>query len=322
MDYYDTQDFKDYIDFFNENKLSIDKFTDSLNYVIEEKENVCDYHIVMSCVKDVNKESFHKIRFIYNNKLSVYYYLKFLLLDESEKLQILKVFKLFVFDDLSYAMENLYMICEDDTLNNFMDYKDNYRNYQPLNIQKLVNIKDAHCNQYLHSIFIDKFILVVHNYYKAKFLYHLIYFISTQDNFDESNFLKDYESNSLKDFICRFISCKNIFKEMCHYLNFFSMRSFLIDFFSSETNYKTIDLLKEFLHSKFKKEFRLDNHLDYIELNSKILLDRYRSYYFSKLKYSFDYLLYVFSKLKNCQEKIFSELFLYLEKILKNHFLL
>lgn len=55
-DYYTTSDFDDYKLWFNENDISIDKFIESINNVIDETDNVCDFQQVIYHVKKYNKE--------------------------------------------------------------------------------------------------------------------------------------------------------------------------------------------------------------------------------------------------------------------------
>lgn len=383
-EYYNQNDFQEFVEFFNEPNMSffnqrnitLGDFVESLNYIVDEKECVCDFYILMQYLKKLNDCSFHRLRVIYGyyRHLSVYYYFKFLLLDENEKQLFLNneffntihVFHLIIKDStLTELMQSVFKIADDTYLDNFFDYKDNYRNYQRLDTNKLDNIKSQ--GQYIEQPFMEKFLISVEKYFKIKFLYHLIYTISNENNYEpEANV------SVADDFIYRFYNSEKFFLIMYHYLYqvLYQVSPLSRNIIKKEIRYtyeledlldkglklpdfnnltqfdvkKIQYLLTEFFNTniysnerrlnemmtifiKYKSNKSLLDHLNHIEIHSKILSERYNEYYNSKLNKSL-------VNLNNIKEKLISymsvnkirnnnkyyDLFIYLKDILDKHY--
>lgn len=89
------------------------------------------------------------------------------MLDENEKQLFLNneffntihVFHLIIKDStVTELMQSVFKIADDTYLDNFFDYKDNYRNYQRLDTNKLDNIKSQGQGQgqYIEQPFMEK----------------------------------------------------------------------------------------------------------------------------------------------------------------------
>lgn len=380
MEYYNQNDFQEFAEFFNEPNMSffnqhnitLGDFVESLNYIVDEKECVCDFHILMQYLKKLKDSSFHRLRIIYgyNRHLSVYYYFKFLLLDENEKQLFLNneffntihVFNLIIKDStLTELMQSVFKIADDTYLDNFFDYKDNYRNYQRLDTNKLDNIKGQ--GQYIEQPFTEKFLISVEKYFKIKFLYHLIYTISNENNYQSQENI-----STADDFIFRFYNSDKFFLIMYYYFykespfsmsvskqilrytyeleNLINRGLRLPDFTNlSQIDVKKIQyLLTQFFISniysnertlnemmtifiKYKSNKSLLDHLNHIEIQSKILSARYNEYYNSKLNKSLVNLYNIKEKLisymsvnKINKNNKYYDLFIYLKDILDKHY--
>jgi hypothetical protein len=185
----DFQELQSYIEY------PIKEFVDLINYVVEDEtqNELCDFYIVMNHLRNVNKPIFDYVFNFFvnteNNTFSLYIFLKFLLLDEEEQTQF--VSKYFTQNQLLIDIHNrdirdlpiqeivksIFELVEDDYLNNFLDYQDNYLQYRPLNIKNLKNINKANIN-YMDKQFIKRFVLNIRIIIRCKFVYKLIYFIS------------------------------------------------------------------------------------------------------------------------------------------------
>lgn len=379
MSYYNQEDFQEFADFFSQPNLSfyngtnitLENFVDSLNYIVEEKECVCDFDLLMNYIKKLDDYTYHRLTVIhgYNRHLSVYFYFKFLLLDENEKqlflnadFNIINCIKILIKEStLTELMQSVFKIADDTYLDNFFDYKDNYRNYQRLDTSKIDNIKR---NTYIDKKFMEKFLTSVENYFKIKFLFHLIYTISNENNYEPEDNISVAE-----DFIYRFYNSDKFFLIMYHY--FYTQTQLSRNIIKTEVRYsyeledlldkglrlpdfnnltqfdvkKIQYLLTEFFNTniysnerrlnelmtifiKHKSNKNLIEHLNYIEIHSQILSERYNEYYNSKLYVSL-------SNIKNVKEKLISyisvnkieketdkkyhELFDYLKDILDKH---
>lgn len=75
-EYYNESDFEEFTEFFDQPTfISLDEFLKSLNYVLKEKESVCDFHLVMTHIKKISTESYSILKKLtdYNRTLSVYF---------------------------------------------------------------------------------------------------------------------------------------------------------------------------------------------------------------------------------------------------------
>lgn len=358
MEYYKQEDFQEFVDFFNQPSLSfynqtnitLEDFVDSINYIVEEKECVCDNDILIHYIKKLDECKYYtgihlKVISKYNRHLSVYFYFKFLLLDENEKqiflnnefFNTIHVFNILLKEStLTELMQSVFKIADDTYLDNFLDYKDNYRNYQRLDTNKLDNIKK---NIYLDKKFMEQFLTSVENYFKIKFLYHLIYNIS-----NENNYKPEDNVSIADDFIYRFYNSEKFFLIMYHYLyqvlyqvsplsrniikteiRYTSELEDLLDkglklpdfniltqFDVKKIQYLLTEFFNTYIYSnerrlnelitifiKHKSNKNLIEHLNHIEIHSQILSERYNEYYKSKLYVSL-------SNIKNVKEKLIS----------------
>lgn len=379
MSYYNQEDFQEFVEFFNEpntsfykqSNITLGDFVESLNYIVEEKECVCDFYILMRYLKKLKNDYTHerlRVIYNYNRHLSVYYYFKFLLLDENEKkiflnnelFNTIHVFHIIIKEStLTTLMQDVFKIGDDTYLDNFFDYKDNYRNYQRLDTNKLDNIK----GQYIEQPFMEKFLISVEKYFKIKFLYHLIYTISNENNYQPQE-----NVSVADDFIFRFYNSEKFFLIMYYYLyqeipyspnigkqilrytyeleDLLDQGLRLPDFTNlGQLDVKKIQyLLFEFFRSNiYSNERRLNemmtifikhksdksslDHLNHIEIHSHLLSEQYSKYYVSKLYVSL-------SNVNNVKEKLISymsvnkmdknnkyyELLIYLKNILDKHY--
>lgn len=380
MSYYNQEDFQEFVEFFNQpifsfynqTNITLEDFVDSLNYIVEDKECVCDFDLLMHYIKKIDECKYYTsihLRVIskYNRHLSVYFYFKFLLLDENEKqiflnnefFNTIHVFNILLKKStLTELMQSVFKIADDTYLDNFFDYKDNYRNYQRLDTNKLDNIK---INTYIDKKFMEQFLTSVENYFKIKFLFHLIYNIS-----NENNYKPEDNVSVADDFIYRFYNSEKFFLNMYHY--FYKERPLSRNIIKTELRYtyeledlldkglklpdfnnltqfdvkKIQYLLTEFfntyiysnerrlneLMSIFIKHKSLLDHLNYIEIHSQILSNRYNEYYNSKLYVSLSNINNVkeklitymrVNKIDKITDKKYHELFDYLKDILQKH---
>lgn len=192
-------------------------FVDILNYVVDDEaqDELCDFYIVMKHLRKVNKTIFDYILNFFtnneNNTLCLYIFLKFLLLDEVEQIEFVN--KYFHQNNLLIELhkknlpikdilKDVFEFVEDDYLNNFLDYRDNYSQYRPLNIKNLKNIDKANIN-YMNKKFIKRFVLNIRIILRCNFVYKLIYLIS---DMNKTQTLKEGESSitTYEDFIRRF----------------------------------------------------------------------------------------------------------------------
>jgi len=223
----DFQELKDYIEY------PIKEFVDLINYVVDDEaqDELCDFYIVMNHLRNVNKPVFDYVFNFFvnteNNTLSLYIFLKFLLLDEEEQTQF--VSKYFTQNQLLIDLHNrnirelpvqdflkeVFEFAEDDYLNNFLDYQDNYLQYRPLNIKNIKKINNANIN-YMDKQFIKRFVLNIRIIIRCKVVHKLIYLISSKN---KTQTLREGETSitTYEDYIRRFENNIDDFMELYHY---------------------------------------------------------------------------------------------------------
>jgi hypothetical protein len=223
----DFQELQSYIEY------PIKEFVDLLNYVVEDEtqNELCDFYIVMNHLRNVNKPIFDYVFNFFlnseNNTFSLYIFLKFLLLDEEEQTQFVN--KYFTQNKLLIDLHNrnirelpvqdflkeVFEFAEDDYLNNFLDYQDNYLQYRPLNIKNLKNIDKANIN-YMDKQFIKRFVLNIRIIIRCKVVHKLIYLISSKN---KTQTLKEGETSitTYEDYIRRFENNIDDFMELYYY---------------------------------------------------------------------------------------------------------
>jgi len=201
-------------------------FVNNLNHLVEDEtiSQNCDFYIVMRYIHRINS-SLVVILNEYmgqteNNTYGVYLYLKFLLLEPEEQTLILDKY----FDKIKFVHKNIeqpidevlrimFDFVEDERLNDFLNTKDMYLNYSPLNISKIENISKSDI-VYFTKDFIDFFILNIRQILRYKFIVKLIYFIS---DCNKTQVLKEGETSipTFEDFQRRFF--KNFYSYMFIY---------------------------------------------------------------------------------------------------------
>ena len=215
---YTLDDMTEYDDFLT--RISVDKsqFIDHLNIVTSPNSQLCDFNTMLSYVRDVDGYVFKYIVNSFNEDpiyFRVWYlYFKFLLLDDdikdsfhqkyNKKIQSVSwIFEVSKSKSKQYwdnILQVFYELVNDDYLQNFMDNKDNYRQYQRLDLSKKHNIKYKK-DKYMDNFELDKFYEIIVNYDNVHFFYNLIYCIS-----DKYGYEKIENSNGLIDFQQRFHS--------------------------------------------------------------------------------------------------------------------
>jgi len=243
---YTMEDMNEYNSFFKKNNINKSFFIECLNQITDPKNIVCDFNFVLSYIRELNIDIYKYIR----NHLAHpsdyyvwYFYFKFLLLDDNNKNLFydkyfipISNFKSYILyglisnktilsnkEHINDILKKIYNYIQyEDELNNFMDFKDNYRNYQRLDISKIQNIlykMDKYMNNYtLSSIF-----YFIQNYNSIQLLYHFIYYNNVYVyniiyiKIDDEN--DDYKVNGLSEFIDMFNSSINIYIKMWNFIN-------------------------------------------------------------------------------------------------------
>jgi hypothetical protein len=229
-EYYNISDFEKFKDIIK--YPSLESFVSNLNYVIEENRinDVCDYMIVMKEVFKLQNKLYHILRcnmnMYNNNTLGVYTYLKFILLDITEQRAFIDKYfnKCFLISKMlenSVEIEEIlkitFELVEDDYLNDFIDYKDNYSEYRKLNINNLDRINNINID-YVENEFIIEFITNIRIISNCKFLVNLIYYISDINN---TKIVKKDEISitTLENFMRRFNYNKDIYMILYNFIN-------------------------------------------------------------------------------------------------------
>lgn len=215
-EYYQVSDFDEYKSIFSD-YTTLSDFVNSLNYCVsEERENeICDFMMVLTTLQEKSHllydELIDLIRTDNKNTLSVYLYMKFLLIDEEKQQIILNKFKDIqnvcrtilsrVFRKTNEELMRLiFTIVEDDILDDFMSHQDMFNNYRRLDLTNLHSIAERNdlTRKKMRTI-------VIHSreYFRIKFVYKLVYFVSDKNN---TKCLEDNENSisPLDDFIRRF----------------------------------------------------------------------------------------------------------------------
>jgi len=218
--YYEVADFDDLKPVI---KHPIKDFVSNLNYLVDDETilQTCDFYVVMLQVHKINSSLVDILNEYMgpteNNTYGVYLYLKFLLLEPEEQIFIVNRF----FDKLKFVSKNIeqpieevlrimFDFVEDEHLNEFLNTKDLYLNYRPLNTSKIENIINSNIN-YFTKDFIDLFILNIRQILRYKFIVKFIYFIS---DCTKTQVLEEGETSisPFEDFQRRFF--KNLYSHM------------------------------------------------------------------------------------------------------------
>lgn len=224
--YYDTTDFEIFKPYFDED-ISIEKFVESLNYVSDETNGdktleVCEFMHFMKKIKEVNKTLFDLLINLMNSKenntLSVYIYLKFLLLSIEEKEKLMTYIDrlqelnenfeyqcpadILTHKPLDVVLRMIFEIYDDAYFNDFIDYKDTFGQYRELDMSSYYNFAD--CNpDYMKQDFINIFVESIRFFLRTKIVIQFIYLISDKN---QTKVLNEGETSitSIEDFIRRF----------------------------------------------------------------------------------------------------------------------
>jgi hypothetical protein len=220
----DFEEFKQYI------KYSIDTFVFHLNHLVDEEnlKKVCDFMIIMQKIKKSHKHVFDLLtqymNSFDNNTLEIYIYLKFLLLDTSDQISFVEKYfnKIKILKEMNESMEKIletmFQLSEDDFLNNFFDYQDNYAQYRPLHVLNIDNINKLSIT-FTREDFIRLFILNIRWFFSCKYIIKLIYYISEMN---KTQLLKQNETSltSLEDFLRRFEYNRDTFMVLCSFYSY------------------------------------------------------------------------------------------------------
>lgn len=227
--YYEISDFSEYEQIFcqmntySDPFITITDFVNSLNYVVEEEKEkeVCDFMVAMMAMRKRYADYYYvlldRIKSSEKNVLDVYFYLKYMLLDNEQREEIfydrMTKIGLLIRDvrasnfgmNNEIVMRTIYDIMNDDILEDFMSHRDTMNNYRRLDISKLSNITqgpDLERRDFdIMNTILDKY---VHYYFRIRFIYRLVYCISDLNN---TVILKDGETSisGCDDFVRRFM---------------------------------------------------------------------------------------------------------------------
>lgn len=247
--YYDSSDFCEYTDFFIQNKLDMKEFIDALNLVVDENESVCDTFIILNKIYDVSKDVFNHLRHLMknDNMLAVYLYCKFLLLEKEKKKIYIDSYIIPICNLHKHFKENtksmqdiikfIYIIKNDDTLENFIDYTNNFGVYKSLDIQSIENVS-YEPNSYLKNNFIVYFVKFVRIYIRMSFFYKLNYYFSQEKSTLKSD---EVSVTGIEDFLRRFEMNSDTYMILWNY--FFVSYEYIRD------KNPTQDKIQEIIHS-------------------------------------------------------------------------
>jgi len=215
---YDYNDIDEYLQWFDDNNLFIDKnhLINSINYFCNEN-NVCDFYFCMNYLFNKSMNSYnHCINYLQQRSgyyTAIYMYFKFLLLECNKKIYYETLFdKIYSINVIIYDKYNenniyefldiVYDIINDDSINIFIDTKDIHNEYEKLDIQ---NCKNMHYNleHYGTDIFIKRFVHTINTYHRIKYFHNLIYFFSNSPTY-QSMTNENEIINGKEDFKRRF----------------------------------------------------------------------------------------------------------------------
>lgn len=219
---YEPIDFEQYYDFFSSKCYCIKEFINKLNLIIQNENIVCDIIIILKKLKNILPDNiFNYICNYFNVKdgcYSMYILFKIILENKYELIDnyIIPISNItnrkYNNDytnknniEITYKLIGyIYDYINEDDLYNLVDVLDVNNQYQTLNIKNIDLIDSHQLNQYLtisNLHIIQKF---NHNYYRIKFIYKLVYYISKETNTNEKNarddFFKRFEYH-IDDFI-------------------------------------------------------------------------------------------------------------------------
>jgi hypothetical protein len=122
--------------------------------------------------------------------------------------------------DKDFILREIYELSNDEELNNFMEFTDNFNVYKPLDLSKLHNIKHTSIfttNYYQHGL-----LILIEEYMKITFLHNFIYYISNSSSY--TSMLRDGETSitGLIDINRRFMSSIDIHMILWNYMNVFT----------------------------------------------------------------------------------------------------
>ena len=281
--YYDTTDFEIYEPYFDED-ISIEKFVESINYVSDETNGdktleVCEFMEFMKKIKEVNNTLFNSLINLMktkeNNTLSVYIYLKFLLLSIEEKEKFMTYIDrlqelngnfeyqcpadILTHKPLDVVLRMMFEIYDDTYFNDFIDYKDTFGEYRKLDMSSYYNFAD--CNpDYMKQDFINIFVESIRFFLRTKIVIQFIYLISDKN---QTKILNEGETSitSVEDFIRRF------YKNIDTFTIFYNFNSIKLDVNASSQELK--QFVSQISCSKVIKE---KNSTEYKDCNMKEIL--------------------------------------------------
>lgn len=222
--YYTTEDFKEFSNV--DRNITIEQLTDGINHIISEKEQVCDFYICMSKIYQISRELYNSLKNLIKNynPYGAYLFIKFLLFDDDYKISFKNRYidRMINFKrsmDKDYILREIYELSNDEELNNFMEFTDNFNVYKPLDLSKLHNIK--HDSIFTTHYYQHGLLILIGEYIKITFLHNFIYYISNSSSY--TSMLRDGEISitGLEDFNRRFMSSIDIHMILWNYMNIF-----------------------------------------------------------------------------------------------------
>jgi hypothetical protein len=301
MERYTLEDFEEYKQFMADNHINVEEFIDNINHIVLEKEQVCDFYICMNKIYHTSKELYYRlVHFIqYQNPYGAYIIVKYLLLDEESKISFKNKYidRMTIFkresENKDLFVREIYELSNDDELNNFMDYTDNFNNYKPLDISKLDNIK--HLSDFILNYQIHGILLVIDEYVRINFIYNLNYYLSNKPTY--KSMLKDGEVNisGYEDFKRRFESNIDMFMILWNYM--FKLIPYYrkenqiklhIDYLPSDRIYNIYGMDEQIITDEYKFELIITNLRKMIYSSNSQSSEDLFFMIFLKLKFNYD----------------------------------
>jgi len=289
---YNMNDMNEYNSFFEKNYINKSYFIGHLNDIMNPDNIVCDFNSVLSFIREFSVDTYKYIKnhLVHPSDYYIwYFYFKFLLLDNESKdnfyhkylikLCNFKSYILYGFTDnpnktnkshVNDILKNIYeYIHFDDELNIFIDYKDNYRNYQRLDISKKINIQyksDIYLNNYTKSLIFH----FIHNYQSIQLLYHFISY--------RNIYIIEFDNirNGLETFINHFNLSIDKYIIMYHFITNTYTDSKKYDITITKLNSSIIDKIKTNLYKDYSKIENYNNDED----NFNIIIKLFRYVFF------------------------------------------